>query len=138
MGQIRELLSQNVLKSDLVWNWAKMYWNLIWKFPDLSHFGPIWPTSDPNLTWLQHTSSTQHNLINDLISRNKLGHGRWISHSFYQSFVLRIIVRIDIDQIDNYIICTGIESRSKHRLRILSSTTIIINQSWACSYLDYY
>ena len=28
---------------------AKMYWNLIWKVPDLSHLQPIWPTLGLNL-----------------------------------------------------------------------------------------
>ena len=30
----------------------KMYWNLIWKVPGLSYYGPIWPNLAPHLTCL--------------------------------------------------------------------------------------
>ena len=34
----------------------QMYWNLIWKSPDLSHLGSTWLTLQPNLTSLQYRS----------------------------------------------------------------------------------
>ena len=48
----------------------QMHWNLIWKKPDLSHFGPIWPTLEPNLPSLISTLWNRAKMYCQPILRN--------------------------------------------------------------------
>ena len=68
------LLSQNVLKSDLkkariCCYWAKMYWNLIWKWPGFVPFRVKPDIPDPNWMWkwayTDQLSSQQRHVLND-------------------------------------------------------------------------
>ena len=69
----------------------QMHWNMIWKAPDLSHFGPIWPTLEPNLPSLVRETISNYylncvhcgwlarlwRLSIKQLNRTLLGNGAW-------------------------------------------------------------
>ena len=77
---------------------SQMYWNLIWKVPDLSNLRPIWPTLEPNL-------SSLHCSANEIFSQTKSlmwekEHKFWWCHQVQELYIYITIVCVEVETFD--------------------------------------